>query len=453
MKRFWIVLLATGAGLFGSVSADDVTVKIGPRGPAARTPAPSYRSGEVIVQFRTAASERDVERALREGRVERARAGLTPGRYLVHLSLGDDDVPAAVARFRAMPEVDYAEPNGTVRKSQGTTFKPNDRFYPFQWNLRLLNAERAWGIQKGKNTVAVAVLDTGIAFEDFGIYRKAPDFGDTAFLPGFDFVNNDSHANDDEYHGTHVASTIAEATNNSLGVAGLAFQTALMPVKVLDSVGEGSFFDVADGIDYAVDFQQNGQHPVKVINLSLGGPGGSETLSRAVERAVSRGIVLVAAAGNDNKGSIDFPAALSGVIAVGAVDERKERAPYSNFGKELSVVAPGGDCDRDDDHDGFPDCVFQQMPDPSALDAGRHDIFCYCGLDGTSMATPHVAAAAALLVAQGITEGKAVKAALEQTAEPLGGAAEGGRNDQFGHGLIRPVSALSGLGLNLPAPK
>jgi serine protease len=170
--------------LFGSVSADDVTVKIGPRGPAARTPAPSYRSGEVIVQFRTAASERDVERALREGRVERARAGLTPGRYLVHLSLGDDDVPAAVARFRAMPEVDYAEPNGTVRKSQGTTFKPNDRFYPFQWNLRLLNAERAWGIQKGKNTVAVAVLDTGIAFEDFGIYRKAPDFGDTAFLPG-----------------------------------------------------------------------------------------------------------------------------------------------------------------------------------------------------------------------------------------------------------------------------
>jgi serine protease len=117
------------------------------------------------------------------------------------------------------------------------------------------------------------------------------------------------------------------------------------------------------------------------------------------------------------------------------------------------VVAPGGDCDRDDDHDGEPDCVFQQMPDPSALDEGRHDRFCYCGLDGTSMATPHVAAAAALLVAQGITDGKAVRAALEQTAEPLGGAAEGGRNDQFGHGLIRPVQALSGLGLNLPAPK
>ena len=135
-------------------------------------------------------------------------------------------------------------------------------------------------------------------------------------------------------------------------------------------------------------------------------------------------------------------------FAVGAALGRKERAPYSNFGKELSVVAPGGDCDRDDDHDGEPDCVFQQMPDPDALDQGRHDAFCYCGLDGTSMAAPHVSAFAALLISQGITDPAAVRAAIEQTAEPLGGAAAGGRNDNFGHGLIHPEPALSGLGLN-----
>jgi serine protease len=454
MKQILALLAAavTLAVLSRGTRADEVTVKVGPRAEANRPPAPRFRAGEVIVQLRAPATTRDTERVFRDGRVARVRAGRQAGRFLARLDEGDD-VEAAVSRFRAMPEVDYAEPNGIVRKSQGTTFKPNDRFYEFQWNLDILGIERTWGIQKGKPTVAVAVLDTGIAYENFGVYRKAPDFEGTVFLPGFDFVNNDSHANDDEFHGTHVASTVAEATNNGLGVAGLAFQCALMPVKVLNHIGEGSFFDVAEGINYAIEFQQNGTNPVKVINMSLGGGGSSQAVTQAVERAFSRGIVVVASSGNDNRGTIDFPASLPGVIAVGAVDARKQRAPYSNYGRELSVVGPGGNCDRDDDRDGSPDCVFQQMPDPDALEIGRHDVFCYCGLDGTSMATPHVAATAALLVSQGITDPKAVRAALEQTAERLGGAAEGGRNDEYGNGLIRPVPALSGLGLNTPAEK
>jgi serine protease len=278
--------------------------------------------------------------------------------------------------------------------------------------------------------------------------RKAPDFGNTTFVPGFDFINEDAHANDDEFHGTHVASTVAEATNNAVGMAGLAFGCAIMPIKVLDANGEGSFFDVAQGIDFAADFQQSGKNPVKVINMSLGGPGPSESVSRAIDKAFSKGIVIVASAGNDGEGTISFPASNAKVIAVGGVDGRKERAPYSNFGSQLSVVAPGGDCDRDDDHDGVADCVFQQMPDPDFIEVGRHDVFCYCGIDGTSMAAPHVAALAALLVSQGITDPAAVRAAIEQNAEPLGGAAAGGRNDRFGHGLIRPPSSLSGLGLN-----
>jgi serine protease len=282
------------------------------------------------------------------------------------------------------------------------------------------------------------VLDTGVAYEDFGPYRKAPDWGNTRFVAGFDFVNRDSHPNDDEYHGTHVASTIAEATNNREGVSGLAFGCAIMPVKVLDAEGNGRFFDVAEGVDFAV------RGGAKVINLSLGGPDASTTMQQAVDRAVQAGVTVVAAAGNDGVSRVDFPAALGNVIAVGAVDARKSLAPYSNFGSQIDVVAPGGDDERDDDNDRLPDLIFQQMPDPRLVAVGRHDVFDYFGLQGTSMASPHVAAVAALLVSQGITQPAAVQAAIEQSAEDLGAS---GRDDRYGHGLIRPSQALRGLGL------
>ncbi|HEX9188486.1 MAG TPA: S8 family serine peptidase [Vicinamibacteria bacterium] len=421
-------------------------------------PAAAYRDGEVIVAFRAAAEPRDVERALGAGGAREARRSRSARYSLVTLEPGLR-VPEAVERFSRMPEVAYAEPNGIVRRTQAATFKPDDRFYSFQWNLTQMNAERTWGIQKGKSTVAVAVLDSGVAYEDYTdprtrqVFRKAPDWGDTTFLPGYDFVNDDAHPNDDEYHGTHVASTIAEATNNATGMAGLAFGCAIMPVKVLDESGEGTFFWVAEGIDYAAEYSEGGQKPVKVINLSLGSEGFSQTVKNAIDRAVSAGVVVVAAAGNSGKGTVEFPANQPNVLAVGALDQRKERAPYSNTGSDLDFVAPGGNCDRDDNADGFGDCVFQQMPDPRFVDLGRHDQFCYCGLDGTSMATPHVAAAAALLFSQGFTDGAAVRAALEQTAERLGGAPAGGRNDTYGNGLVLAAAALPGLGLNVGPKK
>jgi serine protease len=289
------------------------------------------------------------------------------------------------------------------------------------------------------------VLDTGVAYDDFGPFRKAPDWGNTVFLPGFDFVNGDDHPNDDEGHGTHVASTIAEEANNAEGVAGLAFECAIMPIKVLDPAGEGSFFDVADAVDYAINFTQNGQKPVKVINMSLGGPGESRALRDAISRAVAAGVTVVASSGNDNVGSVDFPAAFPNVIAVGAVDQRKVRARYSNYGSPLDLVAPGGDLRRDDDGDGFPDGIAQQTLDFDFVERGRYDVFDYFLFNGTSMATPHVSAAAALLYRQGITNPAAVQRALEQTAEDLGPS---GRDDEYGHGLIRPAEALKGLGFN-----
>ena len=443
---------ATVVGLVGHrrpLQADDVyrvaSVRIPERGRRA------YRAGEVIVQFKEGVRDRDASDMMREAGGRSAERSQFGPRYLVHLDDGFE-IADALDRLRTMPGVDFAEPNGIARAFQRAGyFTPHDPFYTSQWHFKMLNSERMWGIQKGDTSVAVAVLDTGIAYEDFGPFRKAPDFGGTVFLQGHDFVNNSDHANDDNFHGTHVSSTIAEATDNNVGVAGLAFGCALMPVKVLDHEGVGSFFIVAEGIDYAVNFTQNGQHPVKVINLSLGGDSISNSVRQAVDRAVTAGVTVVAAAGNDGAGKISFPASLPNVIGVGAVDGRKIKAPYSNFGPELSVVAPGGDIRRDDTGpdgvpDGRPDGVLQQTFDPDTAEKeGRYDDFHYFFVVGTSQATPHVAALAALLYRQGITQPAAIKAAIESTADDLGAP---GRDDTYGHGLINPVNALRGYGLN-----
>jgi serine protease len=420
----------------------------------AAPPRARVRAGELIVAFRPPADERSIDRALREAGVTAARRGLYGARYLATV---DPEVGSAraLARLRSMDEVAYAEVNGLLHKSAGATFTPNDPRFGIQWNFKMVGAERMWGIQKGSPTVAVAVLDTGIAFEDYfdpvthQSFHKALDWGGTVFLQGYDFVNGDTHANDDEGHGTHVSSTVAQATNNSLSFAGLAFNCALLPVKVLDADGSGTYFDVAQGIDYAANFTKDGQRPVKVINMSLGGEGSSEDVRQAVDRAFANGVVIVAAAGNESKGTTDFPAALTNVIAVGAVDARKILASYSNFGPQMSVVAPGGECGRNDSGNVFgADCVWQQGMNPDAVAKGNFGQFVSLGIDGTSAATPHVAALAALLVSQGITQPTAVRRAIEQTAERLGGAPAGGRNDQYGNGLISPAKALSGLGFN-----
>jgi serine protease len=223
-----------------------------------------------------------------------------------------------------------------------------------------------------------------------------------------------------------------------------------MPVKALDNEGFGSSFDIAEGIDYAIGFSQGGQRPVKVINMSLGLDVDVRSVREAVDRAFQAGVTVVAATGNEGLRGVSFPAAYPNVIAVGALDGRKRRAPYSNFGPELDVMAPGGDVDRDetglnDRPDGFGDGVVQQTFDPFLARVGIYDDFAFFFFQGTSMATPHVASVACLLYRQGITDPAAIKAAIEATAEDLGAP---GRDDTFGHGMVRPSVALTGLGLN-----
>lgn len=299
--------------------------------------------------------------------------------------------------------------------------------------------EKAWNVATGSPSVIVAIVDTGIAYENYDKFCQAPDLAQTNFVPGYDFVNNDSHPNDDNRHGTHVAGTVAQSTNNSLGVAGVAFNTSLMPVKVLDSRGSGTYANVASGIRFAAD---NG---AKVINLSLGGTADSLTLKDAVVYAYSKGATIVAACGNSNSASCLYPAAYDDyVIAVGATQYDETKAPYSNYGPSLDLVAPGGNNNLDQNNDGYADGVLQQ----TFKDSRNVCKFAYYFFQGTSMATPHVSGVAALLIANGnadangdgITSPDEVRTVLQQTAEDKGAT---GRDDTYGWGLVDAFAALS----------
>ncbi|MCP6718462.1 MAG: S8 family serine peptidase [Patescibacteria group bacterium] len=326
-------------------------------------------------------------------------------------------------------DVEYAEPNFIAH----TQMTPNDSYYGYQWHMDNseyggINMEAAWDISSGLG-VTVAVIDTGIAYEDYNRYKQAPDLAQTCFVTGYDFVNDDTHPNDDEGHGTHVAGTVAQSTNNDLGVAGVAFSTCLMPVKVLDRNGSGTYADVAAGIYYATD---NG---AQVINLSLGGSADSTTLKDAVAYAYNHGVTVVAAAGNDNSSTISYPAAYDDyVIAVGATRYDETRAYYSNYGLSLDIVAPGGDVNVDQNNDGYGDGILQQT-------FGRKvDDFGYYFYQGTSMASPHIAGVAALVIANGVTGPDNVRAAIEATAEDLGTT---GWDEIFGWGLVDAAAALA----------
>lgn len=260
-------------------------------------------------------------------------------------------------------------------------------------------------------------------------YQQAPDLAATHFVAGRDFVNNDDHANDDEGHGTHVSGTIAESTDNGIGVAGAAFDSAIMPVKVLGAAGYGTYQQIADGIYYAAD---NG---ADVISMSLGGGSPAQTLEDAVAYAYNHGVTVIAACGNSNTATCDYPAAYDPyVIAVGATQYDGARAPYSSYGPSLDVVAPGGNTGLDQNGDGYADGVLQQTFSDTPIDWG------YWFYQGTSMATPHVSAVAALLISTGVTGPDAVREALESTAKDLGAA---GWDQQYGSGLVDAYAALN----------
>ncbi len=458
-------------------------------GPAAAATGAGYVPGEIIVGYR-APMARPADLGSRSRSTSGAAAAST---VVIHLRRGESE-SAALARLRRMPDVAYADPDYLAH--QTGSYLPDDRgrgrskgdWTLLQWNFLPgagVDAPLAWanlirdGAPGGRG-VTVAILDTGVAFKNWTDpssherFAESPDFAGTRFVDPCDLVSGsivgrragqivagsrctNPNALDREGHGTFVAGIVAEATNNLVGLTGLAYGATIMPVRVLDAQGNGDSATIAEGIRYAVT------HGAEIINLSLEfDPTGPESVSAAdipdvigaIAFAHAHGVIVVAASGNDAlSNQIAYPAAdQPDVVSVGATTRDGCLADYSNSGPGLDLVAPGGG----DDAAGVTgqDCrpgqaltrgdIYQMtFPNPNA--PTRFGL--PGGWFGTSMASPHVAAAAALVIASGVLGARpspdAVLARLEQTTQKIGTGAW--PNEVYGYGLLDAGAATSGV--------
>jgi len=391
---------------------------------------PPYVADEIIVKFREDADPTDVGDFMNEEGGSAIPTHEPVDFTLIQLPEGMD-VPTAVSIYNQNPDVEFAEPNFY----RYPAFTPNDPFFRFQWHFTQINMEEAWDTQRGGSSdVIAAVIDSGIR-------QSLPDFAGTRFTPGYDFVDNDNNANDEGSdgfgHGSFVGGVIAQTTNNNFGVAGIAYRIRLMPLRVFPRTNGARVSDIIQAINWAVG------HGADIINMSFGGPSGSNAESQAMNAAYQSGVTLVAAAGNegnedDFSGDVDYPARYDVVLAVGATDANENLAYYSSYGPNLDIVAPGGDTRRDTNGDGNVDGILQ-----NTFYQGQTGFFL---AQGTSFACPHAVGVAALLLSQGVArDPDAIYTILRSTATDLGAD---GRDNRFGYGLLDARAALEGLGLN-----
>jgi serine protease len=428
---------------------------------------PTFVSDQLLIKFQPSSSREQMERAARE-----------MGGTFVDLV-----TPDGLAKVRFDPsasiletlkswsrrgDIEYAVPNLIAH----SFFVPNDTTiakFDLGWSLRQIGAFDAWDVVTGDPRIVLAIVDSGVAFEDLAIpsnelpfvkpgvtmYRQSPELPGP-FRPGWDFVNNDAHPNDDNGHGTSVATIAAGAANNVAGSAGVAFGITLLPVKVINYQDDSETDKIVNGIRFAAD------QGADIINLSLGYPPLSllrvqgftdsmitamiSPLRDAVRYAQRRGSILVAATGNFDFDEVSFPAGLPGVIAVGATNVDMRRASYSSFGPTLDFMAPGGDfTELNGDHiqDGV--AVMSMKPHRSAGSLANPDSFNVFIFFGTSGASPHVAGAVALLMSMGVRNQQSIEKALRETAiNPFG--TTGVFDSTYGYGLIQVDKAVQKIG-------
>jgi serine protease len=420
--------------------------------PAAAQATP-HVPGEVIVQYRRSADRHDRATVQRETGIGAPK--VLAARTRVLKIRDGQSVHATVRELRARPEVRAAAPNAIAHISGWIPPDPGrigqaGGWQSLQWNFTGpfgVNAPDAWtnlinAGHPGGRGVTVAVLDTGVAYQNYRRYRRSPDFSAADFVRGYDFVDNDRHANDENGHGTHVAGTIGESTGNNVGATGLAYGAKLMPVRVLDSLGSGDSVTISAGVRYAV------KHGARIINLSF--EFDSETTSRdvpdllaALRYANRHNVLVIGASGNSGASSLAYPARAPTVVAVGATTEHGCEADYSNSGGSLDLVAPGGGPDAD--LPGDPNCRPAEAPGNDIYQMTFNGSVRRFGFPrdfiGTSMAAPHVSATAALILASGVIGAHptpaAVEARLKATARPMGPVTS------YGAGLIDAAAATS----------
>jgi serine protease len=451
-----------GAGAAASPELASAGPSSGARHPGTLHRAPDYLPGVVVVGYAHPGPAAAADLATSAS----AGSDASVQTKLLHLRRGVT-VASELPRLRRQHGVAYAVPDyvAHIADAASPQWLPDDPgsagtaqgWIKMQWNFlgsTGVNAPEGWanllGVHRaGARGVVVAVLDTGIAYRNWHRFHKSPDFTWTHFVFPHDFVARTRFPLDREGHGTFVAGTIAESTNNGAGITGLAYNASIMPVRVLNQDGWGDAATIAEGVRYAVG------HGAQVINLSLEfdpsvTAGDIPTLIAAIRYAHRRGVVVVAASGNEGSRRIAYPAAAPAVISVGATTLDRCLAYYSNDGRRLDLVAPGGGDDADIPND--PNCHpdrnlpdISQMTFPNSSQPGRFSF--PGGWYGTSMAAPHVTAVAAMIIASGVIGRRPspdqILGRLEATAQPLGGSKP---NGNYGYGLVDAGAATAPKG-------
>jgi len=351
-------------------------------------------------------------------------------------------------RLRQQEGIEYAEPN-YIRKVQATA---NDPYYRYQWHYPAINLPQTWDLSKGDGVI-VAVIDTGV-------YLAHPDLS-SQLIAGYDFVSNRDSARDgngidnnpddpgdddipgaSSWHGTHVAGTVAAASNNGIGGAGVAWNAKIMPLRALGKNG-GTSYDIIQAVRYAARLSNDSNtlpaNKADVINLSLGGYSSSAAEQSVYAAARNAGVIIAAAAGNETSSSPFYPAAYPEVISVSATNYQGTLASYSNFGSSISVAAPGGELRNDDNRDGKKDGVFSTVADDSSGSRQpSYDLY-----QGTSMASPHVAGVIALMKSAYPALSASDVDQLLQSCAITSKATSCNRDNQLGYGQIDAYRAVS----------
>jgi thermitase len=372
-------------------------------GPAFAQAPTTYANGELIVRFRTDVPNVMLASARLSASLQTIDRIETLDLELVSVEPGKE--AALISELSANPLVAYVGPNYLAHIAG----EPNDPAWWRQWNMSQMDAAGAWDFTSGTNLI-IAVVDTGVDLTHPELSGK--------LVSGYDFVHGDDEAQDDHGHGTHVAGVAAAIGNNGIGIAGLSWGARIMPLKVLDSSGDGAYFDIIQAIQYAAD------HGARVINLSLGGSQADPNLLAAVEYARDKGCLVVAATGNQG-GALLYPAAYDVAFAVAATTDRQARPSYSNYGAGTDIAAPGGTEAAG---------IYSLAPDGG-----------YATMYGTSMAAPHVSGLAALIWSLSPSLSPAqVVSVIEETAVKVGTDSydNAGWNEKLGHGEIHAAAAV-----------